>query len=303
VQELRTYLNGGGTLLADGATGTRLQSMGLSGGTAPEVWNVERPETICAHHKAYVDAGAQIILTNTFGGSRIRLERAGRLGERTTELNQVAVRLAKEAAGNRAYVAGDIGPTGELLAPYGVLSYEEAVQAFAEQARALAESGVDLLWIETMTDLNEARAAVEGARQVTALPIFCSFSFGRRGRTMMGVTPAQIVETFAPMALTGIGANCGEGIKPVVDALVEMRAALSQVAGSSTPVLVAKPNAGLPRLENGQTVFDLGPEEMAAHVPRFVEIGVQVIGACCGSSPAHIAAMASRLADALRTWP
>jgi 5-methyltetrahydrofolate--homocysteine methyltransferase len=303
VQDLQTYLNSGGTLLADGATGTILQSMGLPGGAPPEVWNVERPETIRAHHRAYLDAGAQIILTNTFGGSRIRLEQAGGLGERTTELNQAAVGLAREAAGERAYVAGDIGPTGELLAPYGTLDYQEAVRAFAEQARALAESGVDLLWVETMIDLNEAKAAIEGARQVTALPIFCSFSFGRRGRTMMGVTPAQIVKILSPMALAGIGANCGEGIEPVVDALVEMRAALSQVPGNSTPVLVAKPNAGLPRLEDGQTVFDLGPEEMAAHVPRFVEIGAQVIGGCCGSSPAHIAAMASRLKDALRTWP
>lgn len=293
MQNLQAYLNGGGTLLADGATGTVLQSMGLMGGTPPEVWNIERPKVIRAHHEAYLNAGAQIILTNTFGGNRLRLERGSGLGERTTELNQVAARLAKEAAGDRAYVAGDMGPTGELLAPYGALSYEKAVQVFAEQAKALAE-GCDLLWIETMSDLNEARAAVEGARQVTALPIFCLFSFGRKGRTMMGVTPAQIVHAFSPLALAGIGANCGEGVEPVVNALVQMRDALP-VASDSTPVLIAKPNAGLPRLENGQTVFDLGPEEMAAHALRFVEIGARVVGACCGSSPAHIAAIASRL--------
>lgn len=297
MQSLQTHLNGGGTLLADGATGTVLQAMGLLGGTPPEVWNIERPDAIRAHHQAYLDAGAQIILTNTFGGNRLRLERGSGLGGRTAELNRVAVGLAKEVAGDRAYVAGDVGPTGELLAPYGALSYEEAVHVFAEQAKALAEGGVDLLWIETMTDLNEARAAVEGARQVTALPIFCSFSFGRKGRTIMGVTPAQIVQTLSPMALAGIGANCGEGIEPVVNALAQMRAALSQLTSDSRPVLIAKPNAGLPRLENGKTVFDLGPEEMAAQALRFVETGAQVIGACCGSSPAYIAAMAARLRD------
>jgi 5-methyltetrahydrofolate--homocysteine methyltransferase len=299
MEDLQTVLNGGQVLLADGATGTMLQSMGLSGGTPPEIWNVEQPEAVRTHHRAYLEAGSQIILTNTFGGSRCKLERSGELGERTVELNRAAVDLAKEMAGSRAYVAGDIGPTGELMEPYGLLSYKDAVQTFAEQARILAEGGVDLLWIETMTDLNEAKAAVEGIQQVAALPIFCSFSFGRGGRTMMGVTPGQIVEALAPMGVTAIGANCGDGIEPVINALASMRDALAHQSGRLLPVLIAKPNAGLPRLEDGQTLFDLGPDEMAAHVPRFIEIGAQIIGGCCGSSPAHIAAMASRLTDAV----
>jgi 5-methyltetrahydrofolate--homocysteine methyltransferase len=300
MRDLQSYLDSGGTLVADGATGTQLQAMGLPVGTSPERWNVERPDAILSHHRSYLEAGSQIILTNTFGGSRIKLERTGGLGERTVELNRAAAKLAKNAAGDQAYVAGDIGPTGELLAPFGLLAYQEAVAAFAEQATALVQGGVDLVWIETMTDLNEAKATLEGVRRVTALPVFVSLSFGAAGRTIMGVTPAQVVGTFAPMGVAAIGANCGEGIEPVVSALVEMRTALLSAGASGTPALIAKPNAGLPRLEEGRTVFDLSPQAMAAHVPRLVESGAQIIGACCGSSPAHIAAMAARLADVLR---
>jgi 5-methyltetrahydrofolate--homocysteine methyltransferase len=227
-----------------------------------------------------------VILTNTFGGSRLKLDRSGSLGARTVELNRAAAMLAREEAAGAAYVAGDIGPTGELLAPYGLLSSEEATEVFAQQALALAEGGADLIWIETMTDLNEAKAAIQGVRQVTDLPLFCSLSFGAGGRTMMGVSPAQAVKELWPMGLTAIGANCGEGIEPVASALVEMRTTVSEA------VLIAKPNAGLPHLEQGNTVFDLGPNEMANHVPHLIERGAQVIGGCCGSTPKHIAAMA-----------
>lgn len=287
MQDLEAYLREGNLLIADGATGTMLQAMGLPAGTAPELWNVERPDAIRAHHRAYLDAGSGVILTNTFGGSRLKLERTGGLGQRVVELNRAAAVVAKEAADGQAYVAGDIGPTGELLAPYGTLRYEEALEVFAEQALALVEGGVDLLWVETMADLNEARAAVEGAKQVTDLPVFCSLSFGSSGRTMMGLTPTQAAETLWSMGLAAIGANCGEGIEPVVGALVEMRAVLPEAP------LIAKPNAGLPRLEEGRTVFDLQPAEMATHVAHLVERGAQVIGGCCGSTPEHIAAMAS----------
>jgi 5-methyltetrahydrofolate--homocysteine methyltransferase len=286
VQNVQTYLAEGNLLVADGATGTMLQAMGLPAGTAPELWNVDRPDAIHAHHRAYLDAGAEVILTNTFGGSRLKLERTGGLGARVVELNRAAAAVAREAAGGKAYVAGDMGPTGELLAPYGLLSVEEAVDVFADQALALAEGGADLIWVETMTDLNEARAAVEGAMRVTDLPVFCSLSFGQGGRTMMGVSPAQAAETLWPLGLTAIGANCGEGIEPVVGALVEMRAALPDA------VLIAKPNAGLPHLDAGKTVFDLGPPEMSTHVPHLVELGAQVIGGCCGNTPDHIAAIA-----------
>ena len=298
MSDLLTCLERGAVLVADGATGTMLQSMGLSAGALPELWNVERPGAIRTLHRAYLDAGSDVILTNTFGGSRIKLERAGRLGGRTEELNQAAAVLAAEMAGERverrAYAAGDIGPTGELMVPYGLLSYEEAVDVFAQQAGALAAGGVDLIWIETMSDLSEAKAAVEGARQATELPLFCSLSFGSGGRTMMGVTPAAAAQALWPLGLTAIGANCGEGVDLIQPVLTQMRDALAEMG--SCPPLIAKPNAGLPRLVDGETVFDLDPAELAAHVPCFIEWGARIVGACCGSSPEHIAAIAAAVA-------
>lgn len=293
MQDVRAYLQQGKVLIADGATGTMFHSMGLPTGTAPELWNAQEPDRVRALHRAYLDAGSQVILTNTFGGSRAKLERAGGLGTRTEELNRAAAVLAKAEAGGQAYVAGDIGPTGELMAPYGILSYEESVEIYAQQARALVDGGVDLIWIETMSDLNEAKAAVEGTRQVTDLPVFCSLSFTRGRRTIMGATPTQAAETLWPMGLAAIGANCGEGIQVIAPVLTEMRAALRHA--SANVVLIAKPNAGLPHLENGETVFDLGPAAFAEHVPAFVASGAQVIGACCGSSPEHIAAIVAAL--------
>lgn len=304
----------GAVLVADGATGTMLQSMGLAAGVAPELWNVERPDAVRALHRAYLDAGSDVILTNTFGGSRIKLERAGgrdsrRLGERTEELNRAAAVLAAEMAAEhrhgergdrRVYVAGDIGPTGELMVPYGLLSYEEAVDVFAQQAGALVAGGVDLIWIETMSDLDEAKAAIEGARQVTDLPLFCSLSFGSSGRTMMGVTPTMAAQTLWPLGLAAIGANCGEGVDVIEPVLTQMREALAEMDKehpmASPPPLIAKPNAGLPRLVGGETVFDLDPAELAAHIPSFIERGARIVGACCGSSPEHIAAIAAAVA-------
>jgi 5-methyltetrahydrofolate--homocysteine methyltransferase len=291
LEDLRAYLEKGHVLIADGATGTMFQSMGLPPGTEPGLWNVERPDAVRALHRAYLDAGSQVILANTFGSNRTKLERAGGLTERIEELNRAAVRLAREEAGTGAFVGGDMGPTGELLAPYGLLSYEEAVDVYAQQASILADSGVDLLWIETMSDLNEAQAAVEGIKQVSDLPVFCSLSFGRGGRTMMGVTPALAAETLWPLGLTAVGGNCGEGVEVMTLVLTQMRTALDEMAGAGQYALIAKPNAGLPHLEDGKTVFDLGPEALAAHVPHFLELGAQVIGGCCGSTPEHIAAM------------
>lgn len=292
MKDLREYLNAGNILIADGAIGTMLQAAGLPPGTPPDLWNVENPAAIRGVYRAYLDAGAQVILANTFGGNPIRLRIAGGLEERMAELNRAAVTLAKEEAVGQAYVAADMGPTGELLAPLGTLSYEDAVAAFAAQARVLAESEVDLIWIETMSDVNEARAAVEGIKQVTDLPVFCSLSFELKkdkARTMMGVSPRQTAETLWHLGLTAIGANCGDGLEVMTPVLTEFRAALPDA------VLIAKPNAGLPRMVDDETVFDLGAEEMAAHMPHLVELGAQVIGGCCGSTPAHIAAIAAAL--------
>lgn len=281
---LREYLAQGRALIADGATGTMLMAAGLPPGVAPELWNVEQPEKILALHRSYLEAGSQIILTNTFGGSRLKLAKYG-VGERTRELNLAAARLAKQAAGDRAYVAGDMGPSGELMKPMGPLTYELALEAFAEQAAALAEGGVDALWVETMSDLAEARAAVSGARQASDLPVFCSLSFGKRGRTMMGVSAKQAVQELWPLGLTAIGANCGEGLEMIPDVLRQMRAAAPEA------VLIAKPNAGLPRLSAGQTVYDVSPDDFSGHINQFIELGAQVVGSCCGSSPAYIQAI------------
>lgn len=286
--KLKDHLAQGKLLIADGATGTMMMAAGLPAGTAPELWNAEQPDQVLALYHAYLDAGSQIILTNTFGGSRIKLGKTG-LAERTYELNLAAARLARQAAGERAYVAGDIGPTGELMAPMGSLTYEQALEVFSEQATALAEGGVDAIWVETMSDLAEARAAVTAARQVTDLPVFCSLSFGRKARTMMGVTPRQAALELWPLGLSAIGANCGEGLDMIPEVLTQMRQALPGA------ILIAKPNAGLPRLVEGKTVYDLEPAQFAKQMSGFVGLGAQIVGSCCGSSPSYISALAKQV--------
>jgi len=285
---LREWLAQGRRLIADGATGTMIMSAGLPAGAPPELWNAEQPDKIVALHTAYLEAGSQIILSNTFGGSRLKLEKTG-LSERTRELNLCAAELALKAAGDSAFVAGDIGPTGELMAPMGVLTYDLALNAFAEQAAALAEGGVQAIWVETMTDLEEARAAVNAALQATTLPVFCSLSFGRRAKTIMGVSGKKAAETLWPLGLTALGLNCGEGLEMVPEVLSQMRAAAPDA------VLIAKPNAGMPRLSAGQTVYDLSPQDFALRMENFVEQGAQIVGSCCGSSPAFIKALSEKL--------
>ncbi len=285
---LRQYLAGEGILIADGATGTMLQKAGLPSGTAPERWNLERPEEILALHRAYVKAGAQIILTNSFGGSRLRLERTG-LARKVSEINRAAATLAKHVAGEDAFVAGSMGPTGEMLEPLGTLTYEAAVDLFAEQAGALAEGGVDVILVETMGDLNEAKAAIEGAKQATDVPIFCTMSFDTHLHTMMGVNPRQAVQELSPLGLAAIGANCGRTLEDMEEIIRQMK----EVA-SATP-LIAKPNAGLPHMVDDQPVYDVTPQVMAKFARRYAELGARIIGGCCGSTPAHIAAIAKAL--------
>jgi methionine synthase I (cobalamin-dependent) len=276
-------------LIADGATGTMLQAAGLPTGTPGEAWVLERPEEIMKLHRAYVEAGSQIILTTTFGGTRARLKAAG-LDVQVAEINRRAAELARQVAGDEFYVAGDIGPTGELMVPLGPLTYEAAVELCAEQAQALAAGGVDFIYIETMSDLNEAKAAVEGARQGCALPVFCTFSFDTHGRTSMGVSPAQAAQAMAALEVPAIGANCGHAPEEVLDFLPQMREATPDAEAIA---LIAKPNAGVPRMVQRQVVYDATPERMAELALRYVELGARIVGACCGSSPAHIAAIAA----------
>jgi methionine synthase I (cobalamin-dependent) len=296
--ELLAYLSSGKVLLADGATGTMLQAAGLPLGTPPERWNLDQPKKIAALYRAYLDAGSQIILTNSFGGSRLKLKRAG-AAEITIEANRAAATLARDAAGERAFIAGDIGPSGELLEPYGDLIYQDAVDAFAEQAAALASGGVDCLWIETMMSLDEAKAAIEGAKRAAPqLPLFCTLSFGPAGKTMMGVTPEQVIERLCPLGLAACGGNCGQGPEQMVATICHMATHVGaglRPAPATTPTLIAKPNAGLPRLVGDKQTYDMTPEDMARHMLECIRVGARIVGGCCGSTPAHIRAMARAL--------
>lgn len=275
----------GGVLVLDGAMGTTLQARGLMTGLCPEELNATNPDAIRAIYRSYVEAGADIIETNSFGGSRLRLAHSD-LADRAYELNLAAARLAREVAGERVFVAGSIGPLAAILEPFGDVSGDEARDAFAEQAAALAAGGVDLILIETMYDLTELQAAVEGAR-TTGLPIICSMTFDRGGRTMMGVSPAQAVRTIqAWEGVVALGTNCGNGPEETEAAIREMLA-----AGPRLP-LVAYPNAGLPELVGEQVHYRMGPEAMAEFARRFVDLGVRVVGSCCGSTPAHTRAIA-----------
>jgi len=275
-------------LIADGATGTMLQAAGLPTGVPGEAWVLEQPEEIMRLHRAYLEAGSQIILTTTFGGTRARLKAAG-LDVQVAEVNRRAAELARQVAGDDVYVAGDIGPTGEMMVPIGPLTYEAAVELFAEQARALAAGGVDFIYIETMSDLNEAKAAVEGAQQACDLSVFCTLSFDTHGRTGMGVSPAQAAQALAALGVPAIGANCGHAPEEVLDFLPQMR----EVAPEA--YLIAKPNAGIPRMVKREVVYDATPEQMAELACQYVELGACIIGTCCGSSPDHIAAIAAAI--------
>lgn len=284
-----TYLNTRPVLVADGAMGTMLHKAGLLLGVAPERWNLENPDAVRAVHQAYLDAGADLILTNTFGGTPVRLERDNLL-EQAYALNMAAAQLAREVVGDQALVLGDIGPTGQILEPLGTLPYAEAVRAFAVQAGALSEGGVDAILIETMSDLGEAIAAIEGTRQATDLPILVTMSFDSKGRTMMGVKPEKAAETLWGMGVAVIGANCGRTLSETLTAITKMRAAVPEA------VLMAKPNAGLPHAEGGELVYEVTPEIMADYARQFVaEAGVKIFGGCCGSTPDHIRAVAAVL--------
>lgn len=278
-------------LLLDGAMGTMLINLGIKAGEAPELWNVEHADRIRSVHRAYIAAGARIVLTNSFGGTGIRLARHG-LEDRTAELNRAAAANARAEAGSaphKVLVAGSMGPTGELMKPMGPLTPEKARAAFAEQAAALAEGGADLLWVETMSDLEELKAAVEGARQAADLPVVATMSFDTRGRTMMGVTPVQAAETLRALDVAALGANCGKGPDELLQSISNMH------AHAPTVVLVAKANAGLPHMVDGELVYDGTPALMADYALKARREGAQLIGACCGSTPAHIRAMAEAL--------
>ena len=284
-----------GYLLADGATGTNLFSMGLQTGDAPELWNVDHPDRIKAHYKSFVDAGSDIILSNTFGGTHFRMA-LHNAQDRVAELNMAGVRLAKEVAdaadGRKVLVGASIGPTGELPVPMGALTKEAAVAAFTEQALAVKEAGADVAWIETMSSLEEAQWAIEGASH-SGLPVVCTFSFDTNGRSMMGVTPADMVHACGhdehhPYAC---GSNCGVGASELVLAVRNMRKA----PGGDKAIIVAKANCGIPEYVDGAIHYNGTPELMAKYATMAVDAGADIVGGCCGTSPGHVAAMRQAL--------
>jgi 5-methyltetrahydrofolate--homocysteine methyltransferase len=258
---------------------------GLEPGDAPERLNLDRPEVVHGLHESYVNVGSDIVLTNTFGGSRYRLK-LHKLDDRVVELNCEAARNARHVVDQlprRVLVAGSIGPTGELIAPLGSLQAVDAAAAFAEQARGLSEGGVDLLWIETMSSIDEIEAAVEGVRSVSELPIAVTLSFDTAGRTMMGVTGAQAASRLLELEVAAFGANCGNNLADTEAALAEML----EVAGD-TPV-ICKANAGIPHWHGTELVYSGSPDVMGAHANRVRSAGVSIIGGCCGNDPSHLA--------------
>lgn len=273
-----------GPVLTDGAWGTQLQARGLALGEFPDVWNLTQPDRVEAVARAYVEAGSQVILTNTFGANRLRLLEAG-LAEKVSEINRRGAEISRRAASGRAKVFASIGPSGKMLAA-GEVTTDELRAAFEEQARALAAGGADALVVETMSDLEEAAIAVTAAKQ-TGLPVVACMVFdsGRnKDRTMTGVTPEQSAAGLAAAGADVIGSNCGQGIAGFVNLCRRLRAATDR------PIWI-KANAGLPELVDGRAIYRATPEEFASYIPALLEAGASFIGGCCGTSPEFIRAV------------
>ncbi|MFT6098287.1 MAG: 5-methyltetrahydrofolate--homocysteine methyltransferase [Arenicella sp.] len=279
-------------LLLDGATGTNLFAMGLQSGDSPEFWNVDHPDKIAKHYQSFIEAGSDVVLTNTFGGTSYRLKLHN--GEdRVAELNIAAARILSEEvekSGREIVIAGSMGPTGEILEPAGSVSIEQAQSAFSEQALALKEGGVDVLWIETISSIEESHAAIRGA-SVAGLPIVLTLSIDTNGRTMMGVTAAELVSLQKELAvpLIAFGTNCGVGAAEVVAAIMNMSRAAEE--HGIQPILVAKGNCGIPEWVDGEISYSGTPELMAIYAKLAMDSGARIIGGCCGTTPVHVASM------------
>ena len=268
-----------GYTVLDGAMGTSLFEKGLVSGDCPEWWNLEHQDRVMEVHQSFVDAGSEVILTNTFGGNRHRLK-LHQLETRVEEINRAGTELARKCAGDKALVAGSMGPTGEILEPLGSLSREEAMKAFKEQAAGLAEGGADLLWIETISDLNELSAAIEGAAS-TGLKIAATMSFDTAGRTMMGVTPADFVSFTKNQPVYAYGANCGVGPE-------ELNRTIGEMKNAGGKNLIAKTNCGVPVFEDGAIRYTATVSSMGHYAVDARNLGANFIGGCCGTSAKHI---------------
>jgi len=280
-------------LASDGAMGTMLQERGLTDGGAPELWNVEKPEEIEAVLEAYAAAGAKFITTNTFGATHGRLELHG-LADRVIEFNQAGAAIARKVADRHpgCFVMGDIGPSGELMDPMGTLTPESAKELFAEQIKGLVAGGVDAILIETMSDLAEVEAAVEAAKEVApGMPIIATMSFDTNLRTMMGVKPAMAVTYLSSIGVRIIGANCGRGTDEMRQIAQEMVDARPEGV-----FIITQSNSGLPKLVGDTFIYEGTPDEMARYAAEMKDMGVNIVGSCCGSTPAHTKAIAAAIA-------
>lgn len=279
-------------LVSDGAWGTFLHEKGLQPDECPELWNVTRQQDVLDIAQSYINAGADTIETNSFGGNAFKLDHYG-LAERSAELNKAAAAISKQAAGADHWVLGSMGPTGKILM-MGDVTEAELYEAFRTQAQALAHGGADALVVETMSAIDEAALAVKACKEHTDLPVICTFTFEQTMdgdfKTMMGVSPEQMVDSILALGVDVLGTNCGNGMKRMVNIVKRLKAAAPQ-----TPLLVHA-NAGAPVIQEGKTVFPETPQEMAEMVPDLIQAGAQIIGGCCGTTPEHISAIATAIA-------
>jgi len=278
----------GSVLVGDGAWGTLLYSMGLDSTECPELWNITNRDRVLNVARNYVDAGANIIETNSFGGSSLKLGLYG-LGERAQEINRAAAMISKEAAGENVYVFGSIGPTGKILM-MGDVSEQDVYDSFATQATSLEQGGADALIIETMTALDEAKIAIKAAKENSSLPVICTFSFDKtvdgHYRTMMGVSPTDMLSELIDSGVDIMGTNCGNGLDGMIEIVKEIRKVNKSV------LLMVQANAGIPEIIDGKSYFKEGPSEMAEKLSHLIEQNVNIIGGCCGTTPEHIARFA-----------
>ncbi|MDX9871475.1 MAG: homocysteine S-methyltransferase family protein [Clostridia bacterium] len=277
-------------LIGDGAMGTMLVKSGLPSGECPELWMLSHPEELKNIHRSYLEAGARVLQTNTFGANRLKLAEY-QAAAKVKEINLTAARLVRQVVQDRAFVAGIVGPTGQFPAPLGDVEWTELVEVFKEQCQALEEGGVDFIFLETFSDLGEIRAALFAAKNYTALPVACSLTY-THGRTLTGTTPAIAARVLSPLGADLIGANCSTGPRELLDIMREYRAA------TALPLLV-EPNAGMPELIDGEPVYNETPESFATYVESFRQTGVNLIASCCGSTPAYTRAMTEALQSAV----
>ncbi len=281
-------------MVIDGAMGTMLQGYGLKAGEAPELWNVSYPDIVKKIHYSYLEAGADIILTNTFGANGIKLNKLG-YSDKIIEFNKQAVKLAREVADDYEkthlvpiFVAGSVGPTGEILEPYGPVKSEDTYTGYQEQIKVLASSGVDFILLETFYDINEISIALKVVKEVCDLPVFASMTFDEGLKTIYGVNPEKAIEVLFKEGADGVGANCGSGPETLYQIMSRMRAM------TDAPLLV-KPNAGIPYIENNRVVYPATPQEMAEYTEKFIKLKVNIIGGCCGTTPEHIRCIAEKI--------